>query len=72
MSVRIAILGASGAVGSTLALHILSSGLLEPQDCLMLVGHGTSSIEPFMMAAIVVPLGCPGSMIQSVVQALGS
>jgi malate dehydrogenase len=48
MSVRIAILGASGAVGSTLALHILRSGLLEPQDHLMLVGHGTNSIERLM------------------------
>ena len=36
MSVRIAILGASGAVGSALAAHILRAGLLEPQDCLML------------------------------------
>jgi nucleoside-diphosphate-sugar epimerase len=49
MSVRIAILGASGAVGSTLAVHILRSGLLEPQDCLMLVGHGTHSIERRLM-----------------------
>ena len=45
MSVRIAILGASGAVGSVLAVHILRAGLLEPQDCLMLVGHGTRSTE---------------------------
>jgi malate dehydrogenase len=49
MSVRIAILGASGAVGSTLALHILRAGLLEPQDALMLVGHGTRSIERRLM-----------------------
>ena len=49
MSVRIAILGASGAVGSTLAVHILRSGLLEPQDCLMLVGHGAHSIERRLM-----------------------
>jgi malate dehydrogenase len=49
MSVRIAILGASGAVGGTLAGHILRSGLLEPQDCLMLVGHGTSSFERRLM-----------------------
>jgi malate dehydrogenase len=49
MSVRIAILGAPGAVGSTLAVHILRSGLLEPQDCLMLVGHGTHSIERRLM-----------------------
>ena len=49
MSVQIAILGASGAVGSTLAVHILRSGLLEPQDCLMLVGHGAHSIERRLM-----------------------
>lgn len=49
MSVRIAILGASGAIGSTLALHILRAGLLEPQDSLMLVGHGTRSIERRLM-----------------------
>jgi malate dehydrogenase len=49
MSVRIAILGASGAVGGTLAVHILRSGLLEPQDCLMLVGHGAHSIERRLM-----------------------
>ena len=45
MSVRIAILGASGAVGSALAAHILRAGLLEPQDCLILVGHGSRSTE---------------------------
>ena len=49
MSVRIAILGASGAVGCTLAGHILRSGLLEPQDHLMLAGHGTSSNERRLM-----------------------
>lgn len=49
MSVRIAILGASGAVGSSLAVHILRSGLLEPRDCLMLVGHGAHSIERRLM-----------------------
>jgi hypothetical protein len=51
MFVRIAIRGASGAVGSTVALHILRSGLLEPQDRLVLVGHGTSSIERGLMPA---------------------
>ena len=49
MSVQIAILGASGAVGSALAVHILRSGLLEPQDYLMLVGHGAHSIERRLM-----------------------
>ena len=32
MSVRIAILGASGAVGSALAVHLLRGRLLEPGD----------------------------------------
>jgi malate dehydrogenase len=42
---RIAILGASGSVGSALALHLLKSGLLEAQDSLLLVGHGESSLQ---------------------------
>jgi len=41
----IAILGASGAVGSTLAAQILRSELLEPNDRLQLVGHGASASE---------------------------
>jgi malate dehydrogenase len=41
----IAILGASGAVGSTLAAQILRSGLLESGDRLQLVGHGAASSE---------------------------
>jgi len=49
MPVRIAILGASGAVGSVLAAHILRAGILEPQDCLILVGHGMGSIERRLM-----------------------
>jgi malate dehydrogenase len=40
MSRRIAIIGASGAVGSTLAAHLLRSHFLEPSDQLLLVGHG--------------------------------
>ena len=36
MSVRIAILGASGAVGSTLALHILRTGVSEDVPSTML------------------------------------
>lgn len=40
MKRRIAILGASGAVGSTLAGHILRAGLLQVGDELQLVGHG--------------------------------
>ena len=42
---RIAILGASGSVGAALAAHILRSRLLEPQDQLLLVGHGVPATE---------------------------
>ncbi len=45
MSRRVAILGASGSVGSTLAAHILRSHLLEPSDRLLLVGHGVQATE---------------------------
>jgi malate dehydrogenase len=45
MSRRIAILGASGSVGSTLAVHILRSRVLEPADKLLLVGHGVLKTE---------------------------
>jgi malate dehydrogenase len=45
MSRRIAILGASGSVGSALAAHILRARLLEPQDQLLLVGHGVLATE---------------------------
>lgn len=45
MSRRIAILGASGSVGGTLAVHILRSHLLEPTDQLLLVGHGVLATE---------------------------
>jgi malate dehydrogenase len=40
MSISIAIIGATGAVGSALCVHILRSELLEPGDRLQLVGHG--------------------------------
>jgi malate dehydrogenase len=42
---RIAILGASGSVGNALAAHILRAQLLEPQDQLLLVGHGALATE---------------------------
>jgi len=45
MATRIAILGASGSVGTALALHLLKSQLLEPDDCLLLVGHGEASLQ---------------------------
>jgi malate dehydrogenase len=40
LSLTVAILGASGAVGSALSAHILRSDLLEPFDRIQLVGHG--------------------------------
>jgi malate dehydrogenase len=40
VSTSISIIGASGAVGSTLAGQLLRSGLLKSADCLQLVGHG--------------------------------
>jgi malate dehydrogenase len=45
MPKRIAILGASGSVGGTLAAHILRAGLLEPADQLLLAGHGVLATE---------------------------
>lgn len=45
MSKRIAVLGASGSVGSAIAVHILRSRLLEPADTLLLVGHGIVNTE---------------------------
>jgi malate dehydrogenase len=45
MERRIAILGASGAVGSALAIHILRARLLGPGDQLLLVGHGAVTTE---------------------------
>ncbi|HEY4009337.1 MAG TPA: lactate dehydrogenase [Acidobacteriaceae bacterium] len=43
MSLTIAILGASGAVGSSLSTNILRSDLLEPFDRIQLVGHGEAN-----------------------------
>jgi malate/lactate dehydrogenase len=45
MAISIAIIGASGAVGTTLAAHILRSHLLDSFDRLQLVGHGSTSGE---------------------------
>lgn len=50
MAISIAILGASGAVGTTLAAHLLRSGLLEPQDRLQLVGRGNPKSEGKLLA----------------------
>jgi malate dehydrogenase len=45
MATSIAILGASGIVGSSLAAQILRSQLLEPGDRLQLTGHGSLKSE---------------------------
>src|SRR5215469_15128720 len=45
MPKRIAILGASGTVGTALAAHILRAKLLEPADQLLLVGRGVLATE---------------------------
>jgi malate dehydrogenase len=45
MSTRIAILGASGSVGSALAAQILRAELLDPKDQLLLAGHGVLATE---------------------------
>src|ERR1700689_3513270 len=43
MSTSISIIGASGAVGSMLAVHLLRGGLLKSADLLQLVGRGVPS-----------------------------
>jgi malate dehydrogenase len=45
MSTSLAILGASGSVGSTLAGQLLRTELLDPGDRLQLVGHGIRGAE---------------------------
>jgi malate dehydrogenase len=50
MSISIGILGASGSIGTALAVHLLRSGLLEPQDRLQLVGHGNPKSEVRLLA----------------------
>jgi malate dehydrogenase len=45
MPTAIAIIGASGSVGSMLAAQVLRSQLLEPGDRLQLVGHGSPTSE---------------------------
>ena len=50
MSISIAILGASGSVGTALAAQVLRSGLLEPQDRVQLVGHGNPDSEARLLA----------------------
>ena len=50
MALRIAILGASRAVGSTLAAQLLHENLLELGDRLLLVGNGSDSTERRLLA----------------------
>lgn len=50
MSLTVAILGASGAVGSALSTNILRSDLLEPGDRLQLVGHGEANSTARLLA----------------------
>lgn len=50
MPVRVAILGASGAVGSALAAHLLRARRQRPGDALQLVGHGAGGHEGRLLA----------------------
>ncbi|WP_446742548.1 lactate/malate family dehydrogenase [Silvibacterium acidisoli] len=50
MSISISIIGASGAVGSTLATHILRSDLLGANDRLQLVGRGVPASTARLLA----------------------
>ncbi len=50
MSTSIAILGASGMVGSSLAAQLLRSQLLEPGDRLQLAGHGLQDTEAKLLS----------------------
>jgi malate dehydrogenase len=50
MNRTLAILGATGAVGSTLAGHVLRGHLLEPGDELILVGHGEPESDARLLA----------------------
>jgi malate dehydrogenase len=50
MSVSIAIVGASGSIGTALAANLLRSSLLEPEDRVQLVGHGNPKSEARLLA----------------------
>lgn len=50
MPTSVAIIGASGSVGSALAAQILRSEVLEAADRLQLVGHGASKSERMLLA----------------------
>jgi malate dehydrogenase len=49
-SVTIGIIGASGAVGSAVAQHLLKSCILKPGGRILLVGHGTAANERKLLA----------------------
>jgi malate dehydrogenase len=49
-SVTIGIIGASGAVGSAVAQHLMKSCILKPGDRVLLVGHGTVANERKLLA----------------------
>jgi malate dehydrogenase len=51
MSVSVSIIGASGAVGTALAVHILRSKLLEGRDRLQLVGRGIDAASTAKLLA---------------------
>jgi malate dehydrogenase len=50
MSIAVSIIGASGAVGTALAMHILRSDLLGPYARLQLVGRGVSTSTAKLLA----------------------
>lgn len=50
MSISVSIIGASGAVGTTLATHILRSDVLDPYDRLQLVGRGVRASTAKLLA----------------------
>ena len=50
MSTSISIIGASGAVGSMLAVHVLRGGVLKSADRLQLVGHGVLSSSAHLLS----------------------
>ncbi|HTF64312.1 MAG TPA: hypothetical protein VK638_16640 [Edaphobacter sp.] len=50
MSISVSIIGASGAVGTTLTTHILRSGLLGAYDRLQLVGRGVPASAAKLLA----------------------
>ena len=50
MSLSVAVYGATGAVGSTLLVHLCNSNLLKAGDRVMLVGRGTEDNRTNLMA----------------------